>query len=92
MSKPILDDPLFDMSKAYIVPTVFQWVAERIRASDDKFLKSFLKQHEDLIESRADFTDCQKNARRKKLIEMYKNQQFMDYVKAGGKLKQSCGS
>lgn len=30
MNKPILDDPLFDMSKAYIVPTVFQWVAERI--------------------------------------------------------------
>lgn len=52
--------------------TVAIWIAEvpRIRASDG-LARELLEAHERMIESRSDLSECQKNARRRVVLEAW---------------------
>ena len=50
-----------------------EWLVEvpRIKASGDNFVARLLEAHETCIESRSDYTQCEKNARRTMILDLW---------------------
>lgn len=53
------------------VPELFEKAVEWIYSYGDEFILETLKAHDVMVESREDWTECQKNARRKIIIQSW---------------------
>lgn len=68
-NSPTLDE-IMAAECAEIVP-LWNEVILGIATGDNDFLKQVLGAHEDHVESREDWTDCEKTVRRKRVILQY---------------------
>jgi len=63
------------------IENMYNYVSKLIESSDDsddeyKWMKITFNAHKNLIESRTDWTKCQKTVRRKRIISMMHNTMF----------------